>query len=74
MHCAAAGIGQYKKLYRIKAPELKEWVGCCVLLVRHLPASRVWYRLCTKSADRPGLLHLLSFNHSMHPSCRRGEL
>ena len=36
MHCAAAGIGQYKKLYKIKAPELKEWVGCCSSLVQHL--------------------------------------
>ena len=35
MHCAAAGIGQYKKLYKIKAPELKEWVGCCSSLVQH---------------------------------------
>ncbi|CAK0786655.1 hypothetical protein CVIRNUC_009869 [Coccomyxa viridis] len=25
MHSAAAGIGQYKKLYKVKAPELKEW-------------------------------------------------
>ena len=43
MHCAAAGIGQYKKLYKIKAPELKDWVGRCYFLLRHvlqLPASR----------------------------------
>ena len=36
MHSAAAGIGQYKKLYKVKAPELKEWVGCCSSLVQHL--------------------------------------
>ena len=25
-HCCTASIGQYKKLYKIKAPELKQWV------------------------------------------------
>ncbi|CAL5222048.1 g4345 [Coccomyxa viridis] len=24
-HCCTASIGQYKKLYKIKAPELKQW-------------------------------------------------
>lgn len=24
--CCTAGIGQYKKLYKIRAPELKHWV------------------------------------------------
>ncbi len=25
-HCCTASIGQYKKLFKIKAPELKQWV------------------------------------------------
>ena len=45
-HCCTASIGQYKKLYKIKAPELKQWVRTdhfsdsqCIVWARQAPGG-----------------------------------